>query len=310
MSEPNPIVSVIMVIYNAEKYLAKAVESVLNQSLKDFEFIILDTGSTDTSLESLKRYAQKDDRIRLIECGRVSRAYAFNEGIAHATGNFIAIVDPNDIAYRERLRRQVEVLEEDQECVALGCQTLFIDADGLPLWAKQIPTRPAEIEDRLLKGQLSCIRHANTLFRRGPLLQIHGYDKTHEGAEEFDIFIRLLRLGTLKNTHEILNFERYPSPTRQTEHTHALLQQRLDAFRSEYALTSIPFPKETDPARHKLKHLMLCARKAQRAGNAKTARIYAKAAVFKYPFHPKSWFILLAIAFSTLQRKPARQTSR
>lgn len=296
-----PVVSVIIEVHHANRYFDEAVNRILKQTLRHFEFIIITTNPDDRIQEYLKDYPQKDKRITLLSYPNLSRVYALNEGIAHATGNFIAFAHAADIAYPERLSVQREYLRHDFDCVAVGCQTLLIDEKGLPLWTNKMPTTAADIEDALLKGEISSIRLANTLFRRGPLLQIHGFNNAYEGAEDYDLFIRLLRLGMLKNTNETLIYERYPAPT-QLKTAREIHQQRLDTFRKEHGLGNIPLPTQATETNKTVQYYLMCAKKAEQADHAKTAQQYTITAFLNCPFHPKTWFAMFSQAHSWVKK--------
>ncbi|WP_231833833.1 glycosyltransferase family 2 protein [Thermosynechococcus vestitus] len=109
-----PLLSVLMPVFNAEAYVGEAIESILGQSFRDFEFIIIDDGSTDNSLSVLKRYAAQDARIRLISRENRGLVATLNEGIALARGEWIARMDADDVALAHRLVSQLTFLQENQ----------------------------------------------------------------------------------------------------------------------------------------------------------------------------------------------------
>src|SRR6185312_7739382 len=104
----SPVVSVVMPVFNTERYVARATESILGQSFGDFEFIIIDDGSTDGSRGILERYARQDGRIRLVSRANTGYAVALNEGLGMARGEFVARMDSDDVSKPERFERQVE----------------------------------------------------------------------------------------------------------------------------------------------------------------------------------------------------------
>ena len=115
----DPIVSVIMSVYNAERYLAVAIESILIQTFRDFEFLIVDDGSTDRSPDILRSYAVRDDRIRLWNQPHRGQYRAANDVLDRSCGAFVAVMDADDVALPFRFERQVEYLSVHPECVAL-----------------------------------------------------------------------------------------------------------------------------------------------------------------------------------------------
>ena len=133
MSSTNPLISVCMAVYNAERYVAEAVESILNQTFGDFEFLILDDGSTDGSLDILRRYAERDPRIRLTSRPNQGLVASLNELVDQARGEFIARMDADDVSLPERFQREVDYLRDHPECVLVGSRVRLIDPDGDPL---------------------------------------------------------------------------------------------------------------------------------------------------------------------------------
>ena len=128
-----PLISVCMPVYNAERYIAEAVESILAQTYRDFEFIIIDDGSTDRSLAILERYAAQDVRIWLSSRPNAGLVVRLNEMAAEARSDVIAQMHADDIAMPERFARQFDFLNAHPEVVVVGCRTLAIDSDGDPL---------------------------------------------------------------------------------------------------------------------------------------------------------------------------------
>lgn len=125
----NPIVSVVMPVYNAEKYLDEAIESILNQTYKDFEFIIINDGSTDKSLEIIEKYKNQDERIVLISRENRGLIASLNEGIEKAKGKYIARMDADDISLPERFEKQLELMEKENIDIC-GCHYSMINKYG------------------------------------------------------------------------------------------------------------------------------------------------------------------------------------
>lgn len=115
------LVTVIMPVYNAEKYLAEAIESILGQTYRDFEFIITNDGSTDRSGDIIKKYAMEDQRIRMISRENKGLVYTLNEQISMANGKYIARMDADDISGKERIYKQVNYMENNQDIYLAGC---------------------------------------------------------------------------------------------------------------------------------------------------------------------------------------------
>ncbi len=191
-----PIVSVVMSVYNGEKYLHEAIESILNQTFKDFEFIIINDGSTDNSAEIIKSF--KDSRIVLIQQENRGLASALNKGIEVAKGKYIARMDADDICMPERLRLQVDYMESHGKCVLLSGAVEYIDEDGKSLYMRRLPTEDYEIKKGL---PLSClIIHPASFFRKEDFLKTNGYiEEVIQHIEDILLWNEFANLGNFSN---------------------------------------------------------------------------------------------------------------
>ena len=180
-----PTVSVLMAVYNTEQFVGRAVESILQQTFRDFELVILDDGSTDRSLSVLKRYADQDQRIRLISRENRGIPRTRNELLQQARGEFIAVMDSDDVALPDRLARQVAFLRQSPEVVWVGGAFELIDRGGRFLTQIPLAERDEEIKALLQDGQISFL-HPTALMRRSAVLQVGGYDESLPLAEDLD----------------------------------------------------------------------------------------------------------------------------
>ncbi len=160
-----PLVSVLMAVYNGERYLREAVDGVLAQTFTDFEFVIVDDGSTDRTAAILDSYS--DPRIRRItNPANVGLTKSLNIGLARCTGRYIARQDDDDVSRPERLARQVEFLEAHPDVVLLGCGWQWIDEAGRVDPQPVIPL----LGDRALRWNLllqNGFRHSSVMWRQG-----------------------------------------------------------------------------------------------------------------------------------------------
>lgn len=193
-----PLISVLMPVYNADRYVAQAVESILAQTLPAFEFLIVDDGSTDRSLAILKRYAAQDPRIHLISRPNTGIAIALNELLHLAQAEYIARMDADDIALPERFSRQIDFLQQQPDVVCAGGAHELIDQKGRLLTCLELPLSNEEIQRSALAGHGS-ICHPCAMIRRSALLAIGGYDETLVPAEDLDLWLKLGELGQLAN---------------------------------------------------------------------------------------------------------------
>src|SRR5580693_2039955 len=129
-----PLISVVMAICDVEHYLGDSIESILGQTFQDFEFIIVDFGSTDKSKEIASRYGAKDSRIRLHEIAPCALAEARNTACRLAQGKYVAVMDSDDVAVPDRLRWEFEFMEKQPTVGLLGGATEWIDSAGRSLY--------------------------------------------------------------------------------------------------------------------------------------------------------------------------------
>lgn len=199
----HPSVSVLMPVYNGERYVAQAVESILSQTYRDFEFIIIDDGSTDRSHPILQAYAQQDDRIRLISRPNQGLIKTLNEMLAIAQGEFLARMDADDLSMPDRFARQVEFLQREPEVVCVGGAFELMDPQGRTVMVAQMPTDHEAIQEKILKGH-TVISHPCAMIRRTALQAIGGYDETMVTIEDLDMLLRLAEIGRLANLSEVV----------------------------------------------------------------------------------------------------------
>lgn len=186
-----PSVSVVMPVHNAGEYLDAAVRSILEQSLKDFDFVILDDGSTDGSLERLRRWARSDGRIRLIANeARSGAANSSNRVTSSATAPLIARMDADDIAEPERLERQLKVLEDHPDAVMVGALSDTIDALGRRV-------RAADFGRLVRRSAFAPFSHPTAMFRRQAFERVGGYRAAAEKWEDIDLYLRMAGEGRI-----------------------------------------------------------------------------------------------------------------
>ncbi len=199
-----PQISIIMPVYNGELYLEKSLNSIKNQTFSDFEFLIIDDGSTDRTPEILKKYASCDSRIRILNQNHQGIVKALNLGIEESRGLFIARMDADDIALPDRLEKQYNKINSSPDIVALGTSITMIDPGSRKLRNCFSATENQEIVELLIRGKGSAIVHPTALFRKDALQKIGGYREKYKHVEDLDLYIRLSEVGQLANLGEIL----------------------------------------------------------------------------------------------------------
>lgn len=193
-----------MPVYNAEHYLKEAVESILAQTLKNFEFIIINDGSTDRSLEILRNYADQDSRIKIISRPNTGIVGALNDGLKHCSGKYVARMDADDVAHIERLEKQSNYLELNEATIAVGSRVRMVDPEGDFIWDYQPPINNDDILEQFRAGNGGALIHPVAMFRRKALLTVEGYREKWCHIEDLDLYLRLAELGSFHNLNEPL----------------------------------------------------------------------------------------------------------
>ena len=187
-----PLVSVVMPVYNAEKFLAEAIESILTQTFSDFELIIVDDGSTDGSAGIIQAYDERDDRIHSVQLDmNEGVASARNRGTALSSGKYIAAMDCDDISLPERLQQQVEFLESHPAIDAVGVGTRMVHEDLTPRLIYRLSKDHALIVYEMLVGGAGIVR-ASSMVRREIFDCVRGYDPDYKFAIDFEFYLRLV----------------------------------------------------------------------------------------------------------------------
>jgi glycosyltransferase involved in cell wall biosynthesis len=198
-----PTISVVMPVYNAKRYVAEAIESILGQTFRDFEFLIIDDGSTDGSLAILKHYAARDARIRLWSGPNAGYVPRLNEMLALARGELIARMDADDVSFPDRFVRQVEFLRDHPDVDVVGGSQECIDSRGFLMTVCRPPQGHDEIQECALTGA-GPISHPTVMMRRRAVLAVGGYREELMPAEDFDLWLRMGERGLLANLPDVI----------------------------------------------------------------------------------------------------------
>jgi len=193
-------ISVVMTVYNGEEYLEKSVCSILNQTYADFEYLIVDDGSTDNSLKILQEII--DPRVCIIKQKNQGQTSALITAIEQAQGELIARIDQDDYSLANRLIRQVEFMDANPKVVLCGSRWQELHNENL------IPQKTHFVHSNTdLRKKISCFNpfaHSSVMFRREAYLKVGGYNKNFSIAMDYDLFARLMRIGEAHNIEEVL----------------------------------------------------------------------------------------------------------
>jgi glycosyltransferase involved in cell wall biosynthesis len=207
MSEP--LVSVVMVVCNVDRFLAESIESILGQTFKDFEFIIVDFGSTDKSKAIALNYAARDARIKLHEIPNCGLGEARNAGCFLAQGRYIAVMDADDISTPDRLMSEFEFMEKHRDVGLLGGYTEWIDETGGPLRIERFPAEDHEIRSAFVSGCPFC--QPTVLMRREAFVLVGGYRAAFVFAEDYDLWLRIAEHFPCANLRQVvLKYRSHP----------------------------------------------------------------------------------------------------
>ncbi|MCP5372505.1 MAG: glycosyltransferase [Hyphomicrobiales bacterium] len=188
-----PRVTVLMAVYNGETFLRAAMDSILGQTFADFEFVIVEDGSTDSAPGILAAY--DDPRIRVLPNGRnIGLTPSLNVGLAAARGEFVARMDADDICTPERLERQVAAMDADPDLALVGSSYRLIDDRGQVVRTKVKPLD--DFQARWVAMFRTPVEHSSAMVRRG-VLTAHGlrYDESFRSAQDYDFWLRILDHG-------------------------------------------------------------------------------------------------------------------
>jgi len=295
-----PGISVVMSVYNGERFLRQAVDSIFNQTFSDFEFIVVDDGSTDGTAEILSSYARADSRLCVVTQENRGLVKSLNRAIGMARGEYIARMDADDISMPERLAIQVRWLDAHPQIAVLGTRYDEIDESGRVIRRGNRYAGSTLVERALLQGNSSVFCHGSVMFRRTCFEHIGGYrEQFKNAAEDYDLWLRMAERYELDNIVETLYQHRLRLDSVSFEYF--LQYQRGAAFALECArrrrsgLSEPPFPPvDLPPSRREMGeyHLRMGTVFLQ-FGHVKKARAELRKAIEQFPSNPYPWILWL-----------------
>ena len=243
-----PLISVVMPIYNAALYLPAALASILAQTERNFEVIAVDDGSTDSSKAILDAIAAREPRLRVISRPNTGIVGALNDGLAAAQGEFIARMDGDDIALPERFARQLAFLKANPECVCVGSYFVYIDKYGASLRWNPRETDSGKIEAELIKGNGGALIHPSVMLRAEAVRRVGGYREEAQWVEDLDLYLRLARIGSLANIPEVLLHYRHHAQSVNFTRNVGRHQRKLWVMEDACRARGLPFDPAAWPA--------------------------------------------------------------
>ncbi len=287
-----PLVSILMPVYNGGRYLRDAVESILIQSFRDFELIMIDDGSTDGSRVLLEEFARSDSRVRLISRENRGIVATLNEALAMAQGEYLARMDSDDVSRQDRLAIQMEYMLSHADCVLVGSQVVFIDPDGDEIGTKpDLKESHEEIDAALMAGQWPVV-HPTILMRTETIRSVGGY-RDYKTWEDHDLFLRMSEAGRILNLKEPLL--KYRLHLGSVVHQRAELMGNVLAAVVTDARRRRGLPPLDEGELPEYRGLTIAEHErnwvwwALAGGNRNTARKHAWGALRHAPLQPDSW---------------------
>jgi len=200
----NPKVSVIVMIYNSEEFLPSCLESIRNQTFRDFEVLMVEDASTDRSLEICKAYAANDTRFRVIHYEtNMGMPYCRAVTLQEARGEYIAVLDADDMALPKRLEKQVKYLDTQPELVMVSSYFYIINHLGNHLYVERPPVHDIELRWLIMFG--NCLGHSTVMYRKSEAINCGGYNPQILAGEDMEFYSKIMSLGKLAVIPEFLS---------------------------------------------------------------------------------------------------------
>lgn len=198
-----PLISVVMPAYNAQKYLSIAIESILNQTFKEFELIIINDASSDKTLSIIKSFAKKDSRVKIINNDtRLDIAGSLNKGISAASSEIIARMDADDISLPNRLEVQYKLINDSKRIAAVGANIVVMDPQEKDISARSYPEKSKDLKKCFFK--YSPFAHPVVMFRKKFFDEVGGYDPKYSPTEDLDLWFRMGMKHEFKSVPQLL----------------------------------------------------------------------------------------------------------
>jgi len=224
------LVSVILPAYNAEDYLEEAIQSILDQTFKDFELIIIDDKSTDKTSQIILSFI--DPRIVIIKNQKNQGiTYSLNKGLEIAKGAYIARMDADDISATNRLELQINYLEQNPSTSLLGCCAEVIDQNGVVFDMMEVPLTNSEIFHTIFSS--NCFIHPSVIFKKSVITDLGGYDLSSAQSQDYELWLRVIQHNSVANLPDyLLKYRIHPNQISQKK----LKRQRALADRARYKI--------------------------------------------------------------------------
>lgn len=204
-----PRISCLLPVYNGEEFLEEAIGSILSQTFRDFELVVVDDGSRDSTPDILARLAAEDPRLRVIRQENGGIVAALNAGLKACRGEYVARMDADDVALPHRFQFQLDYLDAHPGCVLVGGVARSVSPDGKDV-SRTTGGRHKRTDLTCFPPKIAVSMHPLITVRRDALVAVGGYRSDFPHAEDYDLFIRLSKLGGIDNPDEdVLIYRRH-----------------------------------------------------------------------------------------------------
>lgn len=192
------MISILLPVFNMQDYISKSIKSIINNTYKNFELVIVNDGSTDKTEEIIKSF--NDDRIKYLKKSNSGLIETLNYGIQKCNYSIIMRMDGDDIILSNKIQNQLNYFKKSNS-ILTGTSGYLIDSHGNKIAPIDLPTKHNEILKSMLKMSPSLI-HPSVMFYKDTVLKVGGYDSNFKHAEDFDLFLRLSKIGKISNMSE------------------------------------------------------------------------------------------------------------
>lgn len=188
-NSPLPVISVLMSVFNNVETLEQAIKSIVEQDYRDWELIIIDDASTDKTFSLLKRFQNKDSRIKLFQNDKnIGLSHSLNKAFAASSGKYIARMDADDSCYPSRLGLQKEYLEEHPNIDVVGCNADIVDERGIQITTTNMPLTPEKIRQSIIR--INPLIHPSVMIKRSFFEAMGGYNGELRKKQDYDLWLR------------------------------------------------------------------------------------------------------------------------